>query len=223
MKIELVPVIEISNYHQDLKMPDESPYLKNSDEWWENYNHLCNIKAGFSDKLKPILKGSLLYAIDEISDADLLKAIYREIEIQQTDEAKGVEDLECAFSGGYVLRIDNENIYFPQCCGDLADLNEWENLTLGKTECFYPGHPFPRVTENGNKICFDFINIEIQENFAPPPLLNFVEIEKLELKLAIEETKKELKKFANRLKLINQAEKLNITNIDKRLIWGEME
>jgi len=222
MKVELIPVIEISNYGQNIKMPDKGPYWENSDEW-EKYNHLSNVKAGFSDNLKPYLKASSLYKIDEISDNDLLKVIQNEIEIQQTDENRGIEDLVCAFSGGYILRIDDENVYFPQCCGDLADLNEWENLTIGKTKQFYPGHPFPRVTENEDKICFDFINIEIQENFVPPPLFNAVEVEKSELVFAIAEVKKELNFFADRLKFINQTKKLNIANIEKRLIWGKEE
>ena len=37
-----------------------------------------------------------------------------------------------ALFGGYVLRIDGHDKYFPQCCGDLSDIHYWEKLTNGK-------------------------------------------------------------------------------------------
>lgn len=222
MKVELIPVIEISNSDPDIRLPDLGPFWKYEDEW-ENYNFLSNIKAGFSDKLKPYLKGSSLYKIDEISDEDLLKAIQKEIIIQQTEENNGVEDLVCSFSGGYVLKLDDDSVYFPQCCGALADIKEWENLLIGKTKFFYAGHPFPRVMEEDNKIRFNFVDIEVRENFAPPFLYDIIELEKAQLEFAIIETNKVLEIFANRLRLINERKKLDIANIDRILIWGEDE
>ncbi|MGN7809036.1 hypothetical protein [Flavobacterium sp. 22076] len=220
MKVELVPVIEIFNTDQNIEWPDVSPSWEYQDEWAE-YFRLTSIAAGFSDTLKPYSKGSSFYRIDEISDEDLLNAIQREIKIQQTEENKGIEDLTCSFSGGYILKLNDESVYFPQCCCCLADIKMWEGLIIGKTKFFYPGHPFPRVTERDNKIHFDFIDIEVREKFAPPFLYNILELKKSELEFAIKETNKVLEVFANRLKLINQTEKINITNIDKILIWGE--
>lgn len=221
MKVELIPVIEIFNSDQNIELPDFGPSWKHQDEWAQYYR-LTSIAAGFSNTLKPYSKGSSFYKIDEISNEDLLRAIQREIEIQQTEENNGIEDLACSFSGGYILKLGAESVYFPQCCCCLADIKMWEGLVIGKTEFFYPGHPFPRVTEKNDKIHFDFIDIEVRENFAPPFLYNIVEIEKSELELAIKETNKILEIFANKLRIINQKENLNITNIDKILIWGEI-
>lgn len=222
MKVELIPVIEIFNSNENIKLPDLGPSWKYKDEW-ETYHYLCNKADGFSEKLKSYTKGSWLYKVDEISDEDLLLLIYKEIETQQTEENNGIEDLACSFSGGYVLRLDDVDVYFPQCCGCLADIKEWEGLISGKTKSFYPGHPFPRVTENENKIRFDFIDIEIRESFAPPVPVNIVEIEKIDLKLAIAEANKILQIFADQLIKINEKENLSISNIDRRLIWADEE
>ncbi|MGE8343482.1 hypothetical protein BSF41_24230 [Flavobacterium sp. ACN2] len=222
MKIELIPVIEVLNADQNIELPAFGPSWKYKDEW-AGYYHLTNICAGFSNMFKPYSKGLSLYKIDEISDIDLLCVIKKEIDIQQTDDYKGVKDLECSFSGGYILNIDDKAVYYPQCCGSLSDIKEWENLIMGITESFYIGHPFPRVTEVNNKIRFDFVDIEVKEKFVPPVLYNIIDLEKSDLEFAIIEVNKVLEIFASRLRLINQTEKLNITNIDKVLIWGENE
>lgn len=220
MKIELIPVIEISNYDQNIDFPDSGPYWKYEVEW-ENYNHLCNVEAGFSEFLKPYSKGSSFYKIDEISNEDLLCAI--QIEIGQMEGNNEVKDLDCSFSGGYVLEIDNISVYFPQCCGSLADIREWKNLAIGQANSFFAGHPYPRVTNVSDKIRFDFVDIEVKEKFVPPVLYKIIDLEKSKLEFAIIEVNKVLEIFASRLRLINQTEKLNITNIDKILIWGENE
>ncbi|KAF2516071.1 hypothetical protein [Flavobacterium foetidum] len=222
MKVELIPVIEIFNSNENIKSPDLGPFWEYENEW-ENYNHLCNIAAGFSEFLKPYLKGSSLYAIEEISDIDLLQTINKEIEMQQTEENNGIEDLVSSFNGGYVLKIDDKSVYFPQCCSSLADIRAWENLLIGITKSFYAGHPYPRITENLNKIRFDFIDIQVRENFAPPISLSYIEIEKSKLEFAIIEANKLLQIFADRLKKINHMKKLNIKNIDRILIFGETE
>ncbi len=222
MKVELIPVIEISNTDQSIKWPDSGPFWEYADEW-ENYNRLSNISAGFSDQLISYAKGSSLYRIDEISNADLAKAIQKELTIQQTEENKGIEDLVCPFSGGYILRVDNRDIYFPQCCADLADIEQWLNLINGETEYFSAGHPSPRITENGDKLHFDFINTDTGENFAPPVIVETLEIDKSELGNAVKNTKKELDFLGNRLQSINRTESLNIPDIAERLIFGKSE
>ncbi|AZB30211.1 hypothetical protein [Chryseobacterium balustinum] len=85
MIIELVPVIEITNYYENIPTPSDGPSWKFPDEW-ENYFLLTNVEAGYSKDLKSYSKGSSLYQINEISDADLLKLIQKEINVQQSDE-----------------------------------------------------------------------------------------------------------------------------------------
>ncbi|MCU0431960.1 MAG: hypothetical protein MUC87_00740 [Bacteroidia bacterium] len=219
MKVELIPVIEITSYDQEVQMPEHGPYWKFPNDW-ENYHRLSNIKAGYSNGLKPYAKASSFYRVSEISDVDIMKAIEREIERQQTEEKNGVEDLVCSFNGGYVLKIDNEDIYFPQCCCGLDDIREWEDLANGQCIYFSIGHPVPHVTEKNGAICFDFVNTQLRESFVPPVIQPTIEIEKAKLMLAVQKAKNELQIFADRLKAINQRENLNIPDLDKILIWG---
>ncbi len=220
MNVALIPLIEIFHSHPEITPPASGPFWEYTDEW-EQYNRANNIRAGLSDNLKPYLKGSSLYNIDGITDSDLLKLIQKEIEVQQTEENSGIEDLVCSFSGGYVLRIDHFDKYFPQCCGDLADLEAWESLVHGAHPFFYPGHPYPRVTATGDKLRFDFANTTSGEHFAPPVPDEVIDIDKSALQKAIAETKSLLQRFAERLKTINKTAQLNIPDIDKRLIWGK--
>ncbi|WBV56161.1 hypothetical protein PFY10_18335 [Chryseobacterium daecheongense] len=78
MKVELIPVIEITNYDQDIPTPSIRSILEYADEW-ENYHISINLSAGYTKQLKPYFKGSSFYKISEISDADLLKIIKKKL------------------------------------------------------------------------------------------------------------------------------------------------
>jgi hypothetical protein len=219
MKIELIPVIEFSNYDEDLEMPSGSS-LEFPDEW-ENYNICANLKAGFSESFRAYFKSSFFYRITEISDADLLKIIHREIEIQQTEENRGIDDLVCCMEGGYILKINNVDTYFPQCCARLKHIIEWEDLVSDEgNSCFYTGHPSPKVEIQQNKIIFDFLHSIPPESYAYPVLEDQIEVDKESLKTAVDNAKKELQYFSQQLIRINKKENLNIPEIDKIFIYG---
>lgn len=219
MIIELIPVIEITNYDNDIPLPPNGPYWEYSEDW-ENYHRQTNVEAGYSKDLRSYSKGSSLYQINEISDADLLKLIQKAIDGQQSDDDLGIEDLVSPFNGGYILKIDGINTYFPQCCSDLCDIEEWNDLLDEEENNFYMGHPSPRIKKDQNKITFDFLNSEIQENYCPPILADYLTVDKEKLAKAIQEAKKELDIFAKKLIKINGTENLNIPNIEKILVYG---
>ncbi|GAA5098558.1 hypothetical protein GCM10023210_34850 [Chryseobacterium ginsengisoli] len=222
MKIELIPVIEITNYDQDIPMPPSGPHWEFPDEW-ENYHISASLKVGFSESFTPYFKSSSLYRLSEISDEDLLKIIEREISELETDEDFEIEDLLSPLDGGYILKIDDVDKYFPQCCTDLSDIKDWENLLDNDEPHFYIGHPYPKVEKSGNKIVFDFLNSPIKENYAPPVFEDRIEVDKESLKIAIESAKNELHCFAQQLIKINISQNLNIPAIDKILIYGVKE
>ncbi len=216
MTVELIPVIEIGYHNQDVPTPDKYPYW-DYPELWDKYNSDSYKKAGFKDEIQPHLPGSSFYRISEITDNNLTKIV-----IDHTQDLRvgkyGREQASALF-GGYVLRVDGQDKYFPQCCGDLADIKYWENLASGKEQGFYAGHPVPQVKIQGDKITFDFTVGESDEHFTPTPSENLVHFDIPSLKKAIETAIMELDKFEQRLEIINQNEKLNVDNIGGLLIW----
>ena len=216
MTIELIPVIEIGYNNQDIPTPDKYPYWEYP-ELWDKFNSDSYKKAGFIEELKPYLAGSSFYRLSEIKDNNLRKLVIDHT--QEMRDGKYGREQASAFFGGYVLRIDREDKYFPQCCGDLADIHYWENLAKGKESGFYAGHPEPQVKIQGNKVTFDFTVGEFDEHFVPTPKENLVHFDIPSLITAIQTVKEELEIFEKRIEKINQDEKLNIDNIGELLIW----
>lgn len=219
MRVELIPVIEITNYDQDIPTPGKGPHWEYPDEW-ENFRISSSKTAGFSTNFRSYSKGSFLYRTSDISDADLLVLIKCKINSIGDD----TENFISAFDGGYILKINGKDKYFPQCCSGLDDIDSWNNLMDEKnTNHFYMGHPSPIVTQIGNKVIFNFVDHSIDESFTPPIPEQLIEIEKSLLQNAIETAKNELNLFSERLTRISKSENLNIPDIEKILIYGTEE
>ncbi|CAN5240689.1 hypothetical protein BH09BAC4_BH09BAC4_42110 [soil metagenome] len=215
MAIELIPVIEIAYGNQGVSAPDKYPYWENS-EAWDKYNEEIYFKAGFKDKLMPYLEGSSFYKLPDISDDNLVKLV--------SDHTQGIRDGKyereqaCTFFGGYVLKIDGQNKYFPQCCGELSDITYWDRVANGQSS-YYEEHPSPQIKFEKNIVIFDFSVDEFDEPFQPTLTEIVLTIDRLDLKKAVEKVKRELDMFEQRLHKINKNEKLNIENIGGLLIW----
>ncbi|GAA3968619.1 hypothetical protein GCM10022246_21700 [Pedobacter ginsengiterrae] len=217
MTVELIPVIEIGYNNQDVPTPGKYPYWDYA-ELWDKYNSDSYKKAGFKDELKPYLAGSSFYRLSEITDNNLTKLVIDHT--QEMRDGKYEREQASALFGGYVLRIDGHDKYFPQCCGDLSDIHYWEKLTNGK-DGFYAGHPQPQVKIEADKIILDFSVDEYDEHFVPTPKEVVVSLEILSLKTAIEIAKKELETFEIRIEKINRDNNLNIDKICELLIWND--
>ncbi|WP_419700727.1 hypothetical protein [Mucilaginibacter sp. NFX135] len=218
MKVKLIPVIRIGYHNQGIPVPEKGPYWSYS-ALWDNYNAANYIKAGFKDRFKPYLSGSTFYTLSSLSKDNLIKII--------KDHAYDIINNKYArteaspLNGGYVLNVDDEDIYFPQCCGDLSDINYWEKLVFNNQLSFFAGHPEPQLEIKKDTIIFDFEVGEFDEHFVPPPAYNKVEVHKIDLKGAIEHVNAELHHFADVIKKISIAEQLDIPDIDKLFIWDE--
>ncbi len=219
MTIELIPVIEIGYNNQDVTTPNKYPYWEYSD-LWDEYNADSYKKAGFIDNFKPYIAGSSFYRLSEITEKNLTKLTIDHTE--EMREGKYEREQASAFFGGYVLRIDEQDKYFPQCCGTLADIHYWENLAKGKESGFYAGHPEPQVKIRGDKITFDFTVGEFDEHFSPIPTKNIIQFDIPSLRKAIQITKTELNTFEQRLNKVNEDKKLNIDDIGELLIWDNV-
>lgn len=217
MIIELIPVIEIGYNNQGIPVPDQYPYW-DFPELWDKYNFDSYKKAGFKDELKPYLAGSSFYTLAEITDDNLTKLVIDHT--QEMLDGKYQHEQASPLFGGYVLRIDGEDTYFPQCCGDLSDIHYWEKLANGENG-FYGGHPQPQVKIEANTIMLDFSVEALDEDFIPTPKDSMVSLDILALKKAIVQTKQELKTFELRLEKINRDNHLNIDEIGELLIWND--
>lgn len=217
MIIELIPVIEIGYNNQGIPVPDQYPYW-DFPELWNKYNFDSYKKAGFKDELKPYLAGSSFYILAEITDDNLTKLVIDHT--QEMLDGKYQREQASPLFGGYLLRIDGEDIYFPQCCGDLSDIYYWEKLANGENG-FYAGHPQPQVKIEANTIMLDFSVEALEEDFIPTPKDSMVSLDILALKKAIVQAKQELKTFELRLEKINRDNYLNIDEIGELLIWND--
>jgi hypothetical protein len=213
--LELIPVIEIGYNNQGVTAPIKYPYWDNY-ELWDKYHEECYFKAGFNDKLIPYLAGSSFFRISDISNENLKKIV-----IDHTQELRNNEydrEQACSFFGGYVLKVNGLDKYYPQCCGELSDIAYWINLSKGQFS-YYEGHPAPQISFDKDFIMLDFSVNQHDERFEPTPPELKLKIEKLALRKAIENVVIELHSFGDRLKKINEDCGLNIKDIDKLLIW----
>lgn len=217
MTVELIPVIEIGFNNQDVPTPDKYPYWE-FPELWDKYNSDGYKKAGFKDELKPYLAGSSFYRLSEITDGNLMKHVIDHT--QKMRHGKYERKQASSLFGGYVLRIDGQDKYFPQCCGDLSDIHYWEKLANGK-DGFYAGHPQPQVIIEADKVILDFSVDEFDEHFVPTPKDVSISLDISSLKTAIEIAKQELETFESRLEKINRDNNLNIDKICELLIWND--
>ncbi len=186
MAVELMPVVEIRYNNQGFPTPDKYPYWEHA-ELWDKYNSDRYKKAGFIDELIPYLAGSSFYRLFEITANNLNKLVIdHTLEIRN---GKYEREQTSALFGGYVLRIDGQDKYFPQCCGDLSDIHYWDKLSNGK-DGFYAGHPKPQVKIDAEKVTLYFSVSKFDEHFIPAPKNVLVLLDIFSLKTAIRIAKK---------------------------------
>ena len=126
-----------------------------------------------------------------------------------------------ALFGGYVLKVNGVDVYFPQCCGDLSDIRYWQQLVTGNSPISGNGHPAPIVVIKKDWVKLIFANDQDDEKFEPAPAQKSVDISKEELRVAVDEAKVELMDLAEKVKKINHERSLGVKDIDKLLIWGD--
>lgn len=135
----------------------------------------------------------------------------------------------CALFGGYVLNVDEKDIFFPQCCGDMSDIFYWEalaNLNEANQQnlsFWYKGHPAPEHSIHQSQILLDFSVPDISsEAFFPPPSEINVRIAQKGLKLTVKTVFQQLEVLSQKIISINQQLGFNIPDLDKLLLFGQV-
>ena len=201
MKIELIPIIELPTFkYPDLESISDA---KNKSRVLieRNYSEVHNLNP----------TSGLQYKLTEINDADLKKAIKLHTSDLPIEES-------CSLFGGYALKIDNEIVLHPQCCGLLNEINDWRKILDNKFKHFYLSecHPSPKFQLDG-----DFVTIECydeNEEFIPMTK-RIITVEYKLLRKAIENLLNDLNDISNRFD--SYKSEFNNAELSEILIWKE--
>ena len=201
MKIELVPLIELPTF----KFPDLEEVTD-----IDKKNRLL-IERNYSSVKDLTPFNEHQYKLEEISDIDLKKAIDLHISDLSIEAS-------CALFGGYALKVNDEYLLFPQCCGLLSEINDWKKILDPNFESFYlmECHPSPKFQKAGNEVI-----IECDSSYEDfyPETKKFITVDYEALVTAINNVCLELDKFSKRLDKFNK--EYQTESVSKRMIWEE--
>jgi len=179
----------------------ESAHEKIGTDEWNDYwtQHLSDIG------IKSICPGAWFVSINELSSFQLLKKLvllvlnesgvigFPDSDGEETDDDS---DRLMPFTGGYVLRSNDEILFTPQCCCDLGDLEYWEEIVEISSidwQCIVMGHAMMEARRVGEKI-------EIRENHEygnHEPIFELVDV--LELRSAVRTAENKISHFKEKL------------------------
>ena len=207
-RLELINTIEISpfNYtNSDYDFPNGSS--EDLPEEWNKFWKTCLSDSNLGN-LEAIKKGSYLVDITKIKNSELEEILKKELEDVDLTDFK--EQISC-ICGGIAIKIENNFVIEPTCCGDLESIKEWGNIFIKETENWnqlWIGHPWIFYKNTNGIIEFSGYsekNIEDLEDVKP---ILKISSNELENKLII--IKEQLIVFENRIQII--LEKMGIKN-----------
>lgn len=195
MTLELIPVIELepSTYNRierelPLANPDEDPSS------WYAYWKSCLSDSGMNE-LEPY--GNTWFV--PVTQAHTWKtSSIRSLLEDALEDTLPVFDIEFvgSLSGGYILRTSDGREILPQCCGDLANITEWEAAAewgSSQWKQVWIGHPWIYVRSLGAKLEFSFR----ESNY--PPEVDTVTVVRQELRKALIKARTQVNKFGQKL------------------------
>lgn len=197
-KIELVPVLEIGAFYQN--------------------EQFCADSAAWKG-LKPIRNETSYYKLSEINDTILIEIIKKHTEGLRKGQL--LLNQINTLPGGYVVLIDDQEKFYPQCCCELSDINYWKKIAGGQP-AYWQGHPTPEIKFTNNSVFLNLVS-DLDESFYPEPPESIIELDKTALNDAVEKVSVFLNIFAQKLIRINLTENLGIDKIDDLLAWGNTD
>ena len=151
MEILIAIELEPSTYGiNDYERPNGTIEKKRKE--WSALWIKCLSDSGIKN-IKPIECGSWFVDIEQISRNNLEIIIKKHLE---GINLSNFEDELLSFSGGIVIRDNNEIIIEPQCCCDLSNLDDWIEIKDNSDEFsdIWIGHPWVFYKFENNKIIF---------------------------------------------------------------------
>lgn len=201
MKIELVPLIELPTFKfADL---DGVTDIKERNRLLieRNYQDVKNLQA----------VNEYQHKLSEISYSDLKRAIELHLSDIPIDEY-------FAFFGGYGLKVNDEFVLFPQCCGLLSEINDWKKILDINFQPFYLSecHPSPKFKKVGNEV---IIECDATDEDFFPKTASIIKVDYHALTLAIKDVCIELEKISKKLDTFNA--EYGTESLANILIWQE--
>ena len=211
--IEFIPLIELATIKDDESQVTPSGTSFNNSTEWDLYQ-AKELAKNYLNIPDPIKTGISQYRLFDINIDDLEKAIKLHIGDLDIDES-------CSLFGGYAISVNKKIELYPQCCGLLEEIQQWNQILNENFEDFYlkECHPSPLITKRQNKIVIDCT--EEYEPFFPPSTKDIIELDYAETKIAFLEMVEELNEFCEKLNTLSS--KFNVNNLSNIMIWGRTE
>lgn len=179
--MKLLNTIEIEPWDY-AKNEYESPSVSIAEnpKEWSNFWYKC-ISDSDLQSLQPIELGSYLVDINKIGEVELKTILQKTIkDIDLSDFQEGVRRI----FGGIVIVENDKVIIEPTCCGDMSDIQNWEEIEKSESNKWtqlWIGHPWVFYKRTGNYIVIsdytdysleDFKNISEKYKFSEQKLLS---------------------------------------------------
>lgn len=142
LNMKLITAIEFSPYNftdKEYEFPNRS--RKEIPDEWEKFWRRCLADSNLQS-LTPIEKGSYFVDIETLTDFELEVFVNKELKDIDLDE---YEDYVSAIEGGIFIEENGDFIITSNCCGDLGDLTNWENIFSSEVDRWHQlwiGHPW---------------------------------------------------------------------------------
>lgn len=159
--------------------------------WMEYWT--ASISARGYSRVRAIEPGSWLVELDAMDERSL-ETLLRE-ELADCEEPVEIENIG-ALNGGYALRADEKLLLTPSCCGDLANLDGWDQASRyagSEWQMLWIGHPSVSVRAAESLLVISNYHEDDREI---EPLLA---VQPHDLELAVARAKRVTFSFAERL------------------------
>lgn len=198
--MKLINTIEVSPFDyaiNEYKSPNGSS--KDLPEEWDEFWKKC-----LSDKniknLESIKKGSFLVDITSIKLFELeviIKNELKDIDLKDYEEQIG------RICGGIAIKIGNEFLIEPTCCGDIGNIQEWQSIFEDGNDNWqelWIGHPWVFYKKTGGEIEFSDYYESNLENLQE--VKSILKVQGSELKEKLKIIKEEQVEFENKIRVI---------------------
>ena len=179
--MKLLNTIEIEPWdYTENEYESPSVSMAENPKAWSDFWYKC-ISDSNLQNLRPIELGSYLVDINNIGDAELKTILKKELkDVDLSDFQKYVGQI----IGGIVIVENDKIIIEPTCCGDISDIQNWEeieNAELERWNQLWLGHPWIFYKRTKNHITFsdytdynleDFKDISEKYKFSEQKLLS---------------------------------------------------